>query len=386
MIIMNNCFNKKVNRKNTSTYKWDLQPNKDGLPFWIADSDYQTAPCVMKELTNLAEYGVYGYNKVPFRFNEAITNWYKRRYNCDIKPEWIIPSTGVILEMRILLDALTKEGEGIILQTPVYHTFHQLINGTNRKIIENKLIKCGDTYKMDYDNLEKLFIEGYKYMILCSPHNPIGRVWTKEEINKVFELAKKYNVFVIVDEIHSDLNMGINKFVSAGELIDYYSNMVICNAPSKTFNLAGLCASYIIIPDERIRDLFNKQVDREFLNSPTVFGYSATIKAYEEGDEWVDAQNEHIKNNYEYLKKYLNENLPQLVVTKLEGTYLVWLDMSFTGLNTEQLLQKCNDNGICCSGGVNFCKDYESYLRFNIACPYDQVVEGLNRLAKAFKE
>lgn len=382
---MKNLFNKEVNRKNTSTYKWDLQSNDSNLPFWIADSDYQTAPSVLKELEKIVDHGVYGYNKVPEEFYDCIVSWYKNRYNSFINKEWIVPSTGVILEIRVLLDIISEEGEGIILQTPVYHTFHQLINKMNRKIIENKLIKKNDTYYMDYDNLEKLFKEGNKIMILCSPHNPVGRVWTEEEINKVIALAKQYNVFVIIDEIHSDLNMGCNPFISGVNFIDQYDNLVVCNAPSKAFNLAGLCTSYIIIPNNKIRDSFNNKVDCECLNSPTVFGYGATIAAYNNGYEWINEQNEHIKNNYLYLKQFLNKELPNLVVTKLEGTYLVWLDLSYTNLSTEELLNKCNQAGITCSGGVQFCKDYESYLRFNIACPFNQLKEGLDRLVKAFK-
>ena len=211
---MNRLFNQSINRKNTSTYKWDFQTDNNNLPFWIADSDYQTAPCVLEELKKVASFGVYGYNSIPLKFQEAICNWYQKRYNSKIKTDWIIPTSGVILEIRILLEILTKEKEGIILQTPVYHTFHQVINGMNRNIIENKLIKKADTYIIDYDNLEEKFKEGYKVMILCSPHNPIGRVWAKEEIEKVIILAKKYNVFVIIDEIHSDLNMGKRKFTS----------------------------------------------------------------------------------------------------------------------------------------------------------------------------
>ena len=382
---MQKLFNQEINRKNTSTYKWDFQTDNNNLPFWIADSDYQTAPCVKEELKEVANFGVYGYNSVPDKFKEAICNWYKKRYNATIQNDWIIPTSGVILEIRILLEILTKENEGIILQTPVYHTFHQVINGMNRKIIENKLIKKDDTYIMDYDNLEERFKEGYKIMILCSPHNPVGRIWTKEEIEQVILLAKKYNVFVIIDEIHSDLNMGIRKFTSGADFVDIYDNIAICNAPSKTFNLAGLHTAYIIIPKEDIRTKYNNQTDREFLNGPSVFGYQALISAYEQGDNWVDAQNEHLKKNYQYLKEYLNKELPELVVTKLEGTYLVWLDLSYTNLSTEALLEKTNKAGITCSGGVAFCKDYESYLRFNIACPFNQLEEGLKRLVKAFK-
>ncbi len=383
---MNELFNTKVERRNTSTYKWDFQTDNNNLPFWIADSDYQTAPCVIEELKNISSLGVYGYNMVPESFKEAISSWYSKRYNAEVKKEWIVASTGVILEIRILLEFLTKEQEGIILQTPVYHTFHHLIKGMNRIIIENKLIKKDDTYIMDYDNLEELFKQGHKVMILCSPHNPIGRVWTKEEIQHVINLAKKYEVLVITDEIHSDLNMGINKFISAADFITDYHNILICNAPSKTFNLAGLHTSYIIIPRVDIREKFNNQVNREFLNGPSVFGYQACITAYEKGDSWVDAQNKHIKRNYEYLKETLNRELKDVVVTRLEGTYLVWLDLSYTKLTSEELLDKCNKAGITCSGGVDFCKDYESYLRVNIACPTEQLIEGLRRFITAFKK
>ena len=381
---MSSRFNEVVNRKLTGAIKWDKQ--KDGnLPFWIADSDYATASCVMDSLNEVAHHGVYGYNAIPDEFKEAIKIWYKKRYNSEVVTDWIVPSTGVILEIRILLDIITKENEGVILQTPVYHTFHHVINEMNRKKIENKLIKVDDTYKMDYDNLEDLFKEGYKTMILCSPHNPVGRIWSKEEIEKVIVLAKKYDAFVIIDEIHSDLNITDNKFTSGIDFVSMYDNIAVCNAPSKAFNLAGLSTSYIIIPNEELREKFNKQTRREFLNSPTVFGYKATIAAYNHGDNWIDEQNKHIKDNYNYLKEYLNKELPKLVVTKLEGTYLVWLDLSFTNMSTEELLERCNEYGITCSGGVNFCHDYESYIRFNIACPFEQLKEGLERFVKAFK-
>lgn len=382
---MEKLFNEYTNRKDTSTYKWDLQANKECLPFWIADSDYKTAPAVLNELQEVATHGIYGYNLIPDRFNKAVVSWYKNRYDSTIKEEWIISTTGVILGIRLLLEVLTKENDGVILQTPVYHTFHKVVNTMKRNIIENKLIKKDDTYFMDLENLEKLFKEGHKIMILCSPHNPVGRIWTKDEIENVILLAKKYNVFLIIDEIHSDLNIIDRKFISGADFIGEYDNIAICNAPSKTFNLAGLCTAYVIIPNENTKSLVKSQIAREFLNEPTVFGYSATMKAYEEGADWVDKQNEHIKNNYYYLKEYLNKELPNVLVTKLEGTYLVWLDFSYTNLTSEQLLQKCSEHGITCSGGVSFCKDYESYIRFNIACPFDQLKEGLARLVKAFK-
>ena len=332
-----------------------------------------------------ANHGAFGYNKIPERFYDAIVSWYDKRYNSKIKKEWIIPSCGVILEIRILLDVLTKENENVILQTPVYHTFHKVINVMKRNIIENKLIKKDDTYEIDYNNLEELFAAGNKVLILCSPHNPVGRIWSKEEIQNVINLAKKYGAFVIIDEIHSDLQIFDKEFTSGADFINCYENIAICNAPSKTFNIAGLCTSYIIIPDSKLKEKFENQVARECLNEPTVFGYSSLIAAYENGEKWVDSQNEYLRRNYEYLKSYLNENLPQLKVTKLEATYLVWLDFSYTNLNSEELVNKCNEGGITCNAGVLFGKDYESFLRFNIACPFDQMKEGLERLVKTFK-
>ena len=382
---MNNLFNQKVNRKNTSTYKWDYQPNTESLPFSVADSDYKTAPCVLEGLKQVVDFGLYGYNVIPDRFYQAIIDWYKKRYDSIVLKEWIVPSTGVILEIRILLEVLTKEEDTIILQTPVYHTFHKLINTMNRRIIENKLIKKDDTYEINFKNLEELFKDGHKVLILCSPHNPVGRIWKKEEIKKVIELAKKYNAFVIVDEIHSDLNITDSKFTSGIDFVNEYDNIVVCNAPSKAFNLAGLSTSYIMIPRVDLRNEFIKQTEREFLSKPTVFGYTALIKAYEEGELWLEEQNKHIKNNYLFLKDYLHKELPNLVVTKLEGTYLVWLDLSYTKLTTEELMEKCNAAGITCNGGVSFCQDYDSFIRFNIACPFFQLEEGLIRLVKAFK-
>ena len=251
---MNNSFNKEVNRKSSNAIKWDRQANENNLPFWIADSDYVTAPCVIETLNEVVNHGVFGYNAIPDEFKNAVVSWYKKRYNSEVENEWVIPSSGVILEIRILLDIITKEHDTVILQTPVYHTFYHVLEEMNREIIQNKLIKKDDTYYMDFDNLEKLFKEGHKTMILCSPHNPLGRIWRKEEVERVIMLAKKYNVFVIIDEIHSDLNISNIKFTSAIDFVDKYDNIAVCNAPSKAFNLAGLSTSYIIIGQSKYLD------------------------------------------------------------------------------------------------------------------------------------
>ena len=207
------------------------------------------------------------------------------------------------------------------------------------------------------------------------------------EIETIFRLtcgiSTHYEVYILNPT--DDLNITDSKFTSGIDFVNEYDNIVVCNAPSKAFNLAGLSTSYIMIPRVDLRNEFIKQTEREFLSKPTVFGYTALIKAYEEGELWLEEQNKHIKNNYLFLKDYLHKELPNLVVTKLEGTYLVWLDLSYTKLTTEELMDKCNNAGITCNGGVSFCKDYESFIRFNIACPFFQLEEGLIRLVKAFK-
>ena len=382
---MKSIFNQKVERKNSYSVKWLKQKHEDSIPFWVADSDYFTTPEVMEKLTDIAKNSIFGYTTLPDEFNEAIVRWYSR-YDATVDPMWVSTCTGVVLGIRVILDIITKENDGVILQTPVYHTFHHLINGMNRRIIENKLVKKDDSYIMDFDNLEQLFKEGYKVMILCSPHNPVGRLWTKEELEKVKDLAIKYNAVIISDEIHSDLNITNNKFISMISFKDLHENLYVCNAPGKAFNIAGLSTSYLIIPDNKRKEQFDLRVKRDCLSSPTIFGVAACIEAYNTGDKFIEEQNKHILDNYNFLKDYLNKEAPYIKVTKLEATYLVWLDMSSLNKTNDEIVELLDQAHITCSSGSGFCKDYGSFIRVNIACPKQQLKEGLERFVGVLNE
>ena len=382
---MSNDFNLKINRKNTYSVKWLKQKSSDFIPFWVADSDYNTTPEVIDRLTKIASNTVFGYTAIPDEFNNAIVNWYKR-YDSLVDSTWISPCTGVVLGIRIILDIITKENDGVILQTPVYHTFHHLINGMNRRIIENKLIRKDDTYVMDFNNLEKLFKEGHKVLILCSPHNPVGRLWTKEELEQVKNLALKYDADVISDEIHSDINITNRKFYSMINFDDIHHNLYVCNAPSKAFNIAGLSTSYLIIPDVSRKEQFDARVKRDCISSPTIFGFAACIEAYKSGEQYICDQNKHILNNYLFLKDYINKNARGIIVSKLEGTYLVWLDLSVLNKTNEEIQDLLDKAQITCSNGVGFCNDYGSFIRVNIACPIEQLKEGLERFIGVINE
>lgn len=382
---MKDCFNELINRKDTNSVKWQKQKYSNALPFWVADSDYATSPLIKECLSEVALNSIFGYDVIPHSFNEAVSLWYKR-YNSNVNPNWVIAMTGVVLEIRVVLDILTNVGDGIILQTPVYHTFHKLIRGMKRNIIENKLIRKEDTYIMDLNNLEKLFKQGHKVLILCSPHNPVGRMWSEEELSKVACLAKKYNVYVISDEIHSDINITDRTFKSMIDFTEIHDHLFVCNAPSKAFNIAGLSTSYIIIPNDELKIKFEERVQRDALSHPDTFGINALITAYNKCEEYIYAQNKHILKNYLFLKEYLSNNLKQAVVTKLEATYLVWLDLSYLNMNACSLKELFDEAHITFSSGDGFCLDYGTFIRINIACPICQLKEGLERLVGAINE
>lgn len=382
---MKNDFNKKIDRKSSYSVKWLKQKFDDSIPFWVADSDYNTSSEIIEKMNYVANNTVFGYSVTPIEFYDAIKNWYKR-YNANIETSWITELTGVIAQIRVILDIVTNEGDGVILQTPVYHTFHHLISGMNRVIIENKLIRNHDTYVMDYENLEQLFKSGYKVMILCSPHNPVGRMWTKEELEKVKNLAIKYDAIIISDEIHSDINITNRLFFSMISFTDIHHNLYVCNAPSKAFNIAGLSTSYSIIPNEERRTNYINRISRDALSHPTIFGVSACICAYNTGEEFIKEQNKHILANYNFLKDYLNKEIPEIIVSKLEATYLVWIDLTYLNKSCSEITEILENAHITCSSGKPFSNDYESFIRLNIACPKEQLEKGLKRLVGALNE
>lgn len=385
-------FNKKINRRLTDSVKWKQQKYSDSLPFWVADSDYPTAKCIMKDLKKLTSYGTFGYPGDDDYLKEIITNWYLTRYQSKIEKEYISLSQGVIVSIASIIKAITNEGDGIIVQTPVYNGFYRAINNTKRKIIENKLIKKIDeenhllTYEMDLDNLEQLFIEGHKTMILCSPHNPIGRVWSEIEMTKLFQLVKRYEINLIIDEIHSDFVFSDQNYISAAHYLDRYDKIFICNAPSKTFNIAGIQISYVIIKNEELRNKYNETYESNCPQEPNIFARTALQSAYTKCFKYVKEQNEHLYNNYQILYQTIRQYLPNAYISKLEGTYLVWIDLSCLNKTSEQLFNFFEEHHLTFSKGSNYTLNEEPYIRFNIACPRKQLISGLNIMIESLKE
>lgn len=385
-------FNKKINRKSIDSVKWLEQKYPDSLPFWVADSDYPTAKCIIKDLKKVLKVGAFGYPGNDEYLKEIITSWYLTRYQSKINKEYISLSQGVIVSIASIIKTITSEGEGVIVQTPVYNGFYRAILNTNRKIIENKLIKKIDedkhlmTYEMDLDNLEQLFIQGHKTMILCSPHNPIGRVWNEIEMTKLFQLVKRYEINLIIDEIHSDFIYPGQNFISAAHFLERYDKVFICNAPSKTFNIAGIQIAYVIIKNEELRNKYNQTYESNCPQEPNLFARTALKSAYTKGYKYVDEQNKHLYNNYQILYQTIRRYIPEAYISKLEGTYLVWIDFSCLNKTSQQLFDFFEEHHLTLSKGSNYTLTEEAYIRFNIACPRKQLISGLNILIESLKE
>lgn len=385
-------FNKKINRKSIDSVKWLEQKYPDSLPFWVADSDYPTAKCIIKDLKKVLKVGAFGYPGNDEYLKEIITSWYLTRYQSKINKEYISLSQGVIVSIASIIKTITSEGEGVIVQTPVYNGFYRAILNTNRKIIENKLIKKLDenkhlmTYEMDLDNLEQLFIQGHKTMILCSPHNPIGRVWNEIEMTKLFQLVKRYEINLIIDEIHSDFIYPGQNFISAAHFLERYDKVFICNAPSKTFNIAGIQIAYVIIKNEELRNKYNQTYESNCPQEPNLFARTALKSAYTKCYKYVDEQNKHLYNNYQILYQTIRRYIPEAYISKLEGTYLVWIDFSCLNKTSQQLFDFFEEHHLTLSKGSNYTLTEEAYIRFNIACPRKQLISGLNILIESLKE
>lgn len=385
-----NHFNKPINRLNTSSLKWDsikIRTEKENvLPFWVADSDYMTAKPIMEALTSRIKNGAFGYTYIDQEYLEIVKNWVWRRYQYRIEKDWIVTTPGIVPALFFAINALTTPEAKIIIQSPVYNPFYSVIINNNRKILENKLLPIDNTYQMDFINLEALLKEGAEMMILCSPHNPVGRVWTEAEILKVVKLCKQYNCLLVSDEIHCDLVFKEYPFTSIGKYFHLYDKMIICTAPSKTFNIAGLMTSNIIIKDLTLREKFKRELSIRSIGDPNLFGIEACKAAYTKCDDWLEAQVKHIQKNAMLVNQYFKKHIPEAKIAKLEGTYLMWIDMRFMHLTSEALVKKLIDYGIFVNPGAMYGADYDGFIRLNIACPQQQLQKGLEIIGKFVAE
>ncbi len=388
---MNYDFDIVTDRKNTNAIKYDLAKKRgkpeDAVSLWVADMDFPTAPCIQKAVAEKAAHGIWGYSRPDNRYYDALKKWYKERHNFEVRNEWVVNTPGVCFALATAVKAFTKEGESVLIQKPVYYPFFNIINSLQRKVVNSSLILKNNHYEIDFDDFERKIVqENVKMFILCSPHNPGGRVWTKQELQKISEICLAHNVLVVSDEIHSDITFGSNVHTVYGSLSEQaLKNSIICTAPSKSFNLAGLQFSNIFIADEKLRKAFSEELDKTGYDEPSVFGIVAATAAYSEGADWFDSVKSYIWENILFAKKYIEENASQIKVLVPEGTYLLWLDFSKTGLSDSEINDRVlNKAKVWLDSGSMFGKEGEKFQRINCATPRIILEDALKRICSQF--
>ncbi len=385
-----------INRRGTNSVKWSKQFLKrifgeiddDFIPLWVADMDFNCPPCIKDEIIKRAEHQLYGYTFTKKNDYQSLISWYILQHNWEIENQWICATPGVIPAINFIIQKFSDPGDKIILQTPVYYPFFEAIKNNTRQIVENPLIWNKAQYTMDLKDFEtKIQDPRVKLVILCNPHNPIGRVWTKRELIELGDICIKYEKIIISDEIHCDLIMPGYKHTCFASISDEFANIAItCNSISKTFNLAGLKHSNIIIPNEKLRNEFKSHLKNLGLEGSSLFGKIAAQIAYKEGKKWLDDLILYVHANFRFLKETLSHNLPKINVIELQATYLVWLDFNQYQITEEKLndlIVKKAKIGL--DDGKWFGKEGKGFKRINIACPRGILEEAINRLISAMK-
>ncbi len=385
-------FDEVINRKNTNSLKHDFALEnslpEDVLPMWVADMDFKAPPCVLEAIKQRAEHGIFGYSDIKENYYDAVASWFKKRFNWKTEREWHIHTPGVVYALATAVRAFTKKGESVIIQPPVYYPFYNVINNNNRKLVENPLTYKNGKYEIDFEDFEKKITENnVKLFIFCSPHNPVCRVWKKEELKKLGEICLKHNVIVVSDEIHCDFTwQGHTHTIFTEAVPEMRDRTMICTAPSKTFNVAGLQISNIFIPGEEIREIYKKEIAASGYTVPSNMGVVACKAAYEGGEEWHEECKEYIKENLDYIREFLKENIPQIKLVEPDGTYFAWLDCSGLGLTASELNDLIiNKAGLWLDAGDIFGKIAEQFQRIVLACPKSVIVEAMDKLNKALK-
>jgi cystathionine beta-lyase len=381
-------FDTVIDRRNTNSLKYDFAKERgksDGLlPMWVADMDFPAPPEVLADLHKVVEHGIFGYTEVKDDYYDALTAWFSSRYGFSFERRDVVKTPGVVFALALAVRAFTEPGGSVLIQTPVYYPFYEVIRDNGRKIIENPLQLCGGRYEIDFNDFERKIKENaVKLFILCSPHNPVGRVWTLKELTRIRDICDKYGVLVIADEIHCDFVWEGFTHTCFGTLTD---NCVVATAPSKTFNSAGLHAANVIIKNPVFRAKFKSEISNVGLSQLNVMGLTACQSAYAKGGEWLAELKAYIKENIKLVDTYLKENLPKIKLMKPEGTYLLWLDFREYGLTQEELQHKIEDSAnLWLDSGTMFGTSGNGFWRINIACPKATILEALKRLESAFR-
>lgn len=374
-------FDKTIDRRATNSYKWDSAP-EGVLPMWVADMDFRTAPAIIDALQKRVAHGIFGYTRVPDAYYDAVTSWFSQRHGWDIDREWIIYTSGVVPAVSAVIKALTVPGDKVIVQTPVYNCFFSSIRNNGCEIVSNPLRRTADTYEMDFDALERCVADPRaKVMLLCNPHNPAGRVWTPDELTRLGNICLRNGVTVVADEIHCELVYQGFKYTPFASLSDaFLHRSVTCVSPSKAFNIAGLQIANIVAFDNDLRSRIDKAININEVCDVNPFGVAATIAAYNEGEEWLNQLVDYLHSNYEAMAEFCRRELPEFPITRLEGTYLVWMDCSSLGMPSDALEHALLDDArLWLNAGTMYGAEGEGYMRWNIACPRSVMLDGLNR-------
>lgn len=386
-------FDKIINRKGTNCLKYDYAVERgkpaDVLPLWVADMDFTVSEEITKSLHAAVDHGIYGYTQPKDAYYNAITNWMEKNHNWKTKREWIMKTPGVVFALGAAVKAFTKPGDAVLIQNPVYYPFTNIIRDNDRRVIDNTLVyekrvtEGKSQYSIDYEDFERKIVQEHiKLFILCNPHNPVGRVWTREELQYLGEICLRHHVIVVSDEIHNDfVYPGFEHTVFANVDPRFAEFTVTCTAPSKTFNLAGLQISNIFISNETLREAFQKEIDKTGYDEPNALGAVACEAAYRGGQEWLDQLRAYLLENLNFLRAYLQEKIPQIHLVEPEGTYLVWLDCSELGISGKELDQFIVEKaGLWLDGGAMFGPSGADFQRVNIACPRATLEFALDKL------
>ena len=379
-------FDEAVERRGTNCVKWDESPSDDVIPLWVADMDFRVAPAIQKALQQRVEHGVFGYNIVPENYYEAVISWFSRRHQWEIKRQWILYTTAVVPAMSCVIKALTMPGEKVLILSPAYNCFFSSIKNNGCEVLESPLKAVSDSFEVDFTDFEaKCADEKTTVFLLCNPHNPSGRVWTREELQRMYDICHQYDVKVISDEIHCELIMPGYKFVPFGTITD---DCVVMNSPSKNFNTAGLQIANIICSHPSWRRRIDRAININEVCDVNPFGIVALIAAYNESEDWIDELNQYLWGNYQVLCDFIGKNIPQWKVSRLEGTYLPWVDISATGITSQQLCDRLlAEAKVWVNPGTMYGPQCgEGYIRFNIATQRSRLMEALERISKVMKQ
>lgn len=383
-------FDKVVDRRGTSSIKWNFQwdyGQKDGLlPFWIADTDFASDPKILEALHKRCDHPIIGYAEPWDNVYTAVQGWWERRHGWKPETDWMYINGGVVTAIYFTLSVLVPKNEKVLVFTPVYDPFFAAIQNSGHELVECPMDYEDNYYTINLEKLENELKQGVKAIVFCNPHNPVGRVWTYEELKAVVDLCIKYGVYFLSDEVHADFGMK-HPYTTLGKYPEIYDKLVIYTAISKSFNMAGLASSCMIIPNEEVKKRIVADYDSRWMFGPCDLAFNAIEAAYTNGDEWMDEQVEYLKGNEKIVRDFIGSNMPKVQVTKHEGTFLMWFDMRCYGLTSAEITMiLAKEYGIALEDGSHYGKQADGFMRFNIGCPRQTLMKGLEQLSKMYEK